>query len=111
MIERLLLRIRQFVRVRRALVDARALGSSVAGLLDNMIVGVVCLDRRGMIVQANTRAREILRDGDGLMDRIGFLRARLAADDMRLERLFADALPRSGRHGTSGSMAVAWQVA
>ena len=41
-------------------------------------IGVDCLDWRGMIVQANTRPREILRDGDGLVDRGGFLRARLA---------------------------------
>ena len=108
MIKRLLPHIRQFVRVRSALVGAGAFGASLAGLLDNMRIAVVCLDWRGMIVQANTRAREILRHGDGLMDRGGFLRARLAADDMRLARLLADALPpRSGRHGTSGLMAVA----
>jgi len=58
-----------------------------------MSIGVICLDWRGMIVQANTRARGILRKGDGLVDRRGFLRARLTADDLQLGRLLARALP------------------
>ena len=107
MIEGLLPHIRQFVRVHHALAGARALGGSVAGLLDNMMIGVMCLDWRGMIVQANTRAREILREGDGLVDRGGFLRARLAADDRQLGGLLARALPQPGRQAIGGSMAVA----
>ena len=107
MIERLVPHIRQFVRVRQALVGRRALGASLAGLLDNMMIGVICLDWRGMIVQVNTRAREILRESDGLEDRRGFLRAKQTADDGQLARLFAHVLSRPGRPGTSGSMAVA----
>ena len=86
---------------------AGAMGASLAGLLDNMMIGVICLDWRGTIVQVTTRAREILRHGDGLVDRRSFLRARLAADDVQLGRLLAHALPRSRRPRTSGSMAVA----
>ena len=67
---------------------------------------MIYLDGRGKIVEANSRAREILRQGDGLSDRDGVLRARLAADDARLGRLLADALPGGGRQAVSGSMTV-----
>ena len=107
MIERLLPHIRQFVRVRHALVGAEALGASLAALLDNMMIGVVCLDWRGMIVQANDRARSMLEHDDGLVDQGGFLGAHLAADDVQLGSLLAHALPRSGAQGAGGSMTVA----
>ena len=106
MIRRLLPHIRQFVRVRQALADAEALGASLADRLDDMRIGMICLDWRGMIVEANSRARAILRHRDGLVDRGGFLHARMAADDRRLGNLFVDALPRSGRAATSGSTSV-----
>ena len=104
MIERLLPHLRQFVRVRQALAGADALGTSLTALLDNAMVGVVYLDRRGVVVEANARA--ILRRGDGLQDRAGYLRARVAADDLRLGRLLARVLPGSGSRATSGSIAV-----
>ena len=72
-----------------------------------MVVGVICLDSRGMIVQVNARAREILREGAGLVERRGVLRAKQTADDERLSRLLAHALSQPGRPGTSGSMTVA----
>ena len=98
----LLPHLRQFIRVRQALAHTEALGASVTGLLDNTRVGVIHLDRRGRIVAANDRARDILRRGDGLSDRDGVLRARAPADQARLERLVADALPAAG--AVSGSM-------
>ena len=106
MIEQLLPHIRQYVRVRHALARAEALGASFSELLDNNDVGVIYLGRNGMIHQANTCARDILRRGDGLLDRDGFLRARLASDDAKLARLLARALPKSGSVAASGSMAV-----
>ena len=107
MINRLVPHIRQFVRVRQALVGAEALSASLAALLDNMMVGVICLDSRGLIVQVNTRAREILREGAGLVARRGLLCAKQTADDERLSRLLAHGLSQPGRQGTSGSMTVA----
>ena len=98
----LLPHLRQFVRVRQALVHTEALGASVTGLLDNTRVGVIHLNRHGRIVVANDRARDILRRGDGLSDRDGVLRARAPADQAQLERLVADALPAAG--AVSGSM-------
>ena len=105
-IEHLLLHVRQFVRVRHALVRAEALGTALSGLLSNTMVGVIYVDRRGTIVEANSRAREILRRGDGLSDRDGVLRACLATDDSRLGKLLADVLPGGGRQPVSGSMTV-----
>ena len=104
MIEGLLPHIRQFVRVRQALVRAEALNATVTALLDNRRVGVLHLDRRGRIIEANDRARSILRHGDGLADRDGTLRTRAPADQVRLERLVGDALPVSGAAAVSGSM-------
>ncbi|MDE0219214.1 MAG: helix-turn-helix transcriptional regulator [Spirochaetaceae bacterium] len=106
MVKRLVPHVRQFVRVRMALMRATAVGTSLAGLLDNMMVGVICLDWRGMIVQINSRGQDVLREGDGLVERSGFLRAKRAADDARFARLFANAVPKSGRPVSSGSMTV-----
>ena len=66
MVQRLLPHIQQFVRVRQALVRAEARSSTVTTLLDNPRIGVLELDRRGRILEANDRARSILRHGDGL---------------------------------------------
>ena len=65
MVKGLLPHIRQFVRVRQALVRAEARNTTVTALLDNPRVGVLHLDRRGRIIDANGRARSILRHGDG----------------------------------------------
>lgn len=106
MIERLLPHIRQFVRVRQALAGARALNTSLVGMLDNTMTGVICLDWRGTIAQTNTIGRAVLRSGDGLIDRDGYLRARRRDDELRLNGLLAQALPRSGATGVGGSMTV-----
>ena len=106
MIERLLPHIRQFVRVRQTLVRAEARDTSVTALLDNPRIGVLHLDRRGRILEVNDRACGILGRGDGLSDRDGVLRARKAADRLRLERLVASALPASGSVAVGGSMLI-----
>ena len=71
LIESLLPHIRQFVRVRQALVAADALSAGLAGLLDNSRVGVLHLDRGGRVLAANAPALDILRRGEGLSDRDG----------------------------------------
>ena len=105
-IGRILPHLRQFVRMRHALVDARALSATVAGLLDNMRVGVVHLDRRGRVVAANDRALATLRERDGLWDEDGRLRAALPSEDETLQRLVGRAVPYPGGTGSGGSMAV-----
>ena len=104
MVTELLPHIRQYVRVRRALVRAEAQASTVTALLDNARMAVIQLDRFGHILEANDRARGILRRGDGLSDRDGMLRARAPTDQVRLERLVGGALPASASAAVSGSM-------
>lgn len=106
MIERLLPHIRQFVRFRQALLGAQLLGSSLTNLMDNAQVGVIHLDRHGKILAASDHARAIFHQNHGLSDKGGYLRAWLPADNARLERLLADALPNSGKAPVSGSMTV-----
>lgn len=105
-IQRLLPHIRQFVRMRQALAEARALGASLAGLLDNTGVAIVQLNGDGRIVGMSDRARDLLIRGRGVYDEGGFLRARSPRDDAALRGLLARALPRSGVHGAGGSMVV-----
>ena len=104
MVNALLPHLRQCIRVRHTLAKATALGASLTGLLDSRRIGVLYLDRRGQIVEANDRARAILRAGDGLVDRDGELAARTPADHVRLARLIAAALPTSRTPAVSGSM-------
>lgn len=101
---RLLPHIRQYVRVRQTLADARALGSTTAGLLENMRMGVIHLDRRGRVAAANDLARAILRKRDALSDEDGVLRAALPEEDEALQRLVARTAPFSGGTGAGGSM-------
>ena len=106
LIRRLLPHIRQSVSVQQALSEAEALASSLAEMLQNTRVGVVQLDLRGRIVAANDRALDILRQGDGLSDEGGTLRASLRRDDDALRKLLARALPPYGRQGVGGTMTV-----
>ena len=106
MVARVLPHLRQYVRVRSALIDAGALGASAIRLLDNAQAGVIQLDRSGRVVEANDAARALLRRNDGLSDRDGALRAAAPADNDRLQALLARALPRFGARGASGSMMV-----
>ncbi|MDE0149228.1 MAG: helix-turn-helix transcriptional regulator [Rhodospirillaceae bacterium] len=105
-IRELLPHLRQYVIVRQALGAARALGTSLTELLDKSRFGIVHLDGRGRIVTANGRARDILRTGDALFDRDGFLRARFSADNAGLQATLARALPGWGAQGESGSLAI-----
>ena len=106
MIECLIPHVRKFVQVRQVLAGAQALRSSLSGLLDNDRVGVVQLDRGGRILEANDRALEILRRDDGLFDRNGTLGAWWPADNTRLQKLLAGALPPLGGQAAAGSMTI-----
>ena len=105
-VERFLPHLRQYARVRQAVVDARAQGASAVELLGNLRTGVIQLDRRGRVVAANEVALELLRRNDGLSDRDGVLRAVVPSEDAELSRLLAQALPFAGGVGVSGSMRV-----
>ena len=98
--------IHQATRVRRAMADARALGASRAGLLENRRMGLIQLDRRGRIMEANDRARRILVERDGIRDAGGLLTAGHAGENEELQRLLSRALPRHGAQGVGGSMRI-----
>ena len=53
---------------------------------------------------ANDRAGGLLRQGDGLADRAGYLRAGAFAENVGLQRLLARALPPPGTEASAGSM-------
>ncbi len=103
MVAELLPHVRQFVRVRQAVVCAEA-RNTAAALLEDPRMGVIHLDRRGRIMAVNDRAGGILRRDDGLSDRGGALCARVPSDQARLDRLVRDALPATGVAALSGSM-------
>ena len=105
-VRRLLPHIRQYVRVRQALANAGALGTSLDEMLDTAGSGIVQLDWRGRILAANDRARVLLRTADGLFDEGGFLFAREPDDNAGLQRLLSRALPPFGAQGVAGSMMV-----
>ena len=105
-VESLLPQLRQWARVRQAMVDARALGASAAGLLDNDTVGVIRLDRRARMMAVNERAQALLNERGGLWDNRGYLRASRPAEDRKLQGLLAHALPFLGGTGAGSSMAV-----
>ena len=102
LIEHLLPHVRQFVLVRQALAAADALGAGLTGLLDNPRVGVIQLDRGGRVAAANDTARDILRRDEGLVERDGTLGAWLPADNVRLRRLVAAAMPAFGCGAPAG---------
>ncbi len=74
-IRQLLPHVRQFVRVRHALMEARGDGLKTTGLLDTGSIGMLLLDREGRIVEANDRARHLLAGNDGLTVHEGRLTA------------------------------------
>ena len=55
---------------------------------------------------ANGLAQDLLRTGNGLLDRRGFLFARKPQDNDSLQGLLSRALPRMGSPGVGGSMIV-----
>jgi len=105
-VARLVPHIRQFVRVRHALVQARAAKATLEGLLENTRAGVFQLDRDWRIMAANDRAHELLRQGTLLADRDGLLHLANPNDNIELKRLLNRALPRFSGQGESGSMMV-----
>ncbi|MCY4421268.1 MAG: helix-turn-helix transcriptional regulator [Gammaproteobacteria bacterium] len=106
MFKHLLPHIREYIGARQALADARALGDSVVGLLNNASIGVMQLDARGRIVALNDQALEILSRGDGLFDEGGFVRVTGKDEQAVLDRMLDRALPRFTDIGESGSMVV-----
>ena len=103
-IRRLLPHVRQTVSVWQTLAGAGALGATLTEMLDSTGLGIIQLDGRGRIVEANDRARDLLRTGDRLFDNDGLLSAHLPQDDDDLQKLLSRALPPFGVQGAGGWM-------
>ena len=105
-IRRLLPHIRQTMCFQQALAGADALGATLTGLLETTGLGVIQIDARGRILAANDRAADLLRLGDGLCDKGGFLAADTPQEDAKLQDLLNRVLPRFGAPGVGCSMSV-----
>ena len=92
--------------MREALVEARALRTTIDGLLETAGMAVIRLDRSGGVAEANDRARAILRRCDGLRDEDGRLQAALPEEDDALQGLVARAVPYGCGARAGGSMTV-----
>ncbi|MDE2690938.1 MAG: helix-turn-helix transcriptional regulator [Acidobacteriota bacterium] len=89
-VNHLLPHVHQFVNVRQTLAAANAQVESLAGLLDRTRLGVIHLDSRARVLEANEPARSLLRAGDRLIAKSdGQLGARWRSDDAKLGRLLA----------------------
>ena len=105
-VKRLAPHIGQFARVRHAMAEAKALGASLTELLDNRRLGIIQLDRRRRVEEANDRARQLLLQRDGLFDTEGKLAAQDQGENAELQCLLARAVPAHGLQGAGGSMKV-----
>lgn len=105
-VRRLLPHVRQTVSVRQTLAGAGALGATLTEMLDATGLGIIQLDGRGQIVEANDRALNMLLTGDRLLDRDGLLSACSSQDSDDLQKLLSRALPPFGVQGAGGSMVV-----
>lgn len=66
---------------------------SLTEFLENAMFGVIYLDPRGSVLEANAYARSVFMCGKGLSYQERCLRCRLPDDDMRLRKLLGRALP------------------
>src|SRR4029453_17816936 len=89
------------LRMRRRLVDLEVERDAALRALDQLPWGVVFVDEHRNRLAANRHADEILVAGDGLTARGNILRADLADETARLERLLNSALDRTGTHPSS----------
>lgn len=105
-IKRLLPHLRLFGALWQILADARALGHTLAELLGDGNIGVVQLDPKGRIVEANDSATRLLRRRNGILDSGGFLRALAPRENDRLRQLLAEAVPPFGNEGSAGTMTI-----
>ena len=108
MLQRILPHLRQYVRVRQALAGdgSASVRASIATLLASTAVGVILLDRRGAIIEANSRASQLLHEGDGLLVKHGLLGCLHSSDNTKLGEILGQVLPSAAGKPVSGSMAV-----
>ena len=104
----LLPHLQRALRMRRRLTDLEVERDAALCALDQLPWGVVFVDEHRNRLAANRHADEILVAGDGLTARGNILRADLADETARLERLLNSALDRSGsqRSSAGGTLSI-----
>lgn len=104
LIRHLLPQIRHTWIVRRELASARALGNTLEGLLETTGLGIVHLDTRGRIKEANNFAERILKEGYVSHDMDRRLLVRNRQDNHELQQVMSRALPPFGTLAIAGSV-------
>ncbi|MGH6895118.1 MAG: helix-turn-helix transcriptional regulator [Geminicoccaceae bacterium] len=84
------------LRMHRRIAELEIERDAAFHALDHLSWGVVFVDEHRNRLGANRHAQEILLAGDGLMTRGNTVRAVLADENARLDRLLSNALNRSG---------------
>jgi DNA-binding CsgD family transcriptional regulator len=102
----LLPHLQRALRMYRRMADLEVERDAAFRALDQLPWGVVLVDEHRNRLGANRHAQEILVAGDGLTARGNTLRAELADETARLERLLSSALDRTGQEGAGGSLSI-----
>ena len=107
LVKRLLPHLHRAILIRQSLAANQGLGTEPDDLVHGDRIGVLRLDRDGRVLEANATALDILRRGDGLLDRDGVLDASHPADRDHLRQILQRALPDLwGEPATCGSTTV-----
>jgi DNA-binding CsgD family transcriptional regulator len=91
----LLPHLQRALQVHNRLTEAQTRESVVVSLLDRITTGAILADGAGRVLLANQRAREILRERDGLTCDRGVLRAARARESTELLKLIGGAAQTS----------------
>jgi DNA-binding CsgD family transcriptional regulator len=97
----LLPHLQRALRLHRRMAELELERDAALRALDQLPWGVMLVDEHRNRLRANRHAEEILVAGDGLMARGNTLRAELADETARLDRLLSRALDRSAPQGPS----------
>ena len=92
----LLPHLQRALRMHRRIAELEIERDAAFHALDHLPWGIVFVDEHRNRLAANRHAQEILLAGDGLMARGNSLRAAVAEEDARLNRLLSSALQRTG---------------
>ena len=97
----LLPHLQRALQVHNRFAEAETRESAIVGLLDRITTGAILADGRGRVLVANQRAREILRECDGLTCDRGVLRAARGQESTELMKMIGGAAKTSARTGLS----------
>jgi DNA-binding CsgD family transcriptional regulator len=105
---RLLPHLQRTLQTHRRMAELELERDAAFRALDQLPWGVMFVDEHRNRLGANRHAEEILVAGDGLTARGNTLRAQLADETARLERLLSSALDRTGQRNTNagGSLSI-----